>query len=72
MGMLDYLKITILCENVVGNLFGIAEHGFSAYIETENDRYLFDTGSGLGILYNAQVFEKDLRLIKGIFKSRAL
>jgi 7,8-dihydropterin-6-yl-methyl-4-(beta-D-ribofuranosyl)aminobenzene 5'-phosphate synthase len=69
MGILDYLKITILCENVVGNLFGIAEHGFSAYIETENDRYLFDTGSGLGILYNAQVFEKDLRLIKNVFLS---
>lgn len=69
MEILKYLRITILCENVVGSLRGIGEHGFSAYIETENGSYLFDTGSGLGILYNATVFKKDLRMVKKVFLS---
>ena len=69
MNALKYLKITILCENVIGKLHGIGEHGFSAFIETDNGSYLFDTGSGLGILYNARIFKKDLITIKKVFLS---
>lgn len=69
MDTLKYLKITILCENVIGKIFGIAEHGFSAFIETDSGSYLFDTGSGLGILYNATTFKKDLHTVKKIFLS---
>jgi len=69
MNVLKYLKITILCENVVGKITGIGEHGFSAFIETDSGSYLFDTGSGLSILYNATIFKKDLRTIKKIFLS---
>jgi len=28
-------KITVLCENLVGRRVGTGEHGFSAFIETE-------------------------------------
>lgn len=63
------VRITVLCENVVGNLRGIAEHGFAAYIETNNDCYLFDTGSGYGIAHNARVFRKDLSKIEKVFLS---
>ncbi|MCX5814388.1 MAG: MBL fold metallo-hydrolase [Proteobacteria bacterium] len=69
MKTLKYLKITILCENVIGKLSGIGEHGFSAFIETDSGSYLFDTGSGLGILHNAGIFKKDLSTIKKVFLS---
>jgi len=69
MAAIKKTKITILCENVVSNLRGIGEHGFSAYIETEKGSYLFDTGSGLGILYNARIFGKDLHATKQVFLS---
>ena len=38
-------KITILCENLVGRLVGSGEHGFSAFIETNQENYLFDKGN---------------------------
>src|SRR4030042_3057469 len=63
------MKITILCENTVGRLIGYGEHGFSAFIETEQGNYLFDTGSGHGIIINSLVLEKDLKGIKKIFLS---
>jgi len=70
MATINKIRITILCENVVANIQGIGEHGFSAYIETEKGSYLFDTGSGLGILYNSRIFGKDLRAVKKIFLSQ--
>jgi len=63
------MKITILCENTVGRLIGYGEHGFSAFIETKQGNYLFDTGSGHGIIINSLVLEKDLKGIKKIFLS---
>jgi 7,8-dihydropterin-6-yl-methyl-4-(beta-D-ribofuranosyl)aminobenzene 5'-phosphate synthase len=63
------LKITILCENTVGRMIGIGEHGFSAFIETDQGNYLFDTGKGHSIVSNSLVLEKDLRGIKKIFLS---
>lgn len=63
------MKITILCENLVGRLVGSGEHGFSAFIETEEGNFLFDTGSGHSVVANSLVLNKDLRNIKKIFLS---
>ncbi len=63
------MKITILCENTVGKLIGSGEHGFSAFIETNQGNYLFDTGSGHSVIANSLVLNKDLRNIKEIFLS---
>ena len=63
------MKITILCENTVGRLVGLGEHGFSALIETDQGNYLFDTGSGRSVIKNSLELNKDLRTIKKIFLS---
>jgi 7,8-dihydropterin-6-yl-methyl-4-(beta-D-ribofuranosyl)aminobenzene 5'-phosphate synthase len=63
------LKITVLCDNVVGNIRGVGEHGFAAYVETAEGNYLFDTGSGYGILHNARVFKKGLDHIRAVILS---
>jgi 7,8-dihydropterin-6-yl-methyl-4-(beta-D-ribofuranosyl)aminobenzene 5'-phosphate synthase len=63
------MKITILCENTVGRLIGYGEHGFSAFIETEQGNYLFDTGSGHAVIANSLILNKDLKSIKKIFLS---
>jgi 7,8-dihydropterin-6-yl-methyl-4-(beta-D-ribofuranosyl)aminobenzene 5'-phosphate synthase len=63
------MKITVLCENLVGKRVGSGEHGFSAYIETEHGNYLFDTGSSHSVVANSLIFNKDLRNIKKIFLS---
>src|SRR4030066_788291 len=63
------IKITVLCENLVGRLVGSGEHGFSAFIETDNGNYLFDTGSGRSIVANSLTLNKDLKSIKKIFLS---
>ena len=63
------IKITILCENLVGRLVGSGEHGFSAFIETDEGNYLFDTGNGHSVVPNSLVLNKDLKSIKKIFLS---
>jgi 7,8-dihydropterin-6-yl-methyl-4-(beta-D-ribofuranosyl)aminobenzene 5'-phosphate synthase len=62
-------RITILCENLVGRLVGSGEHGFSAFIETDNGNYLFDTGRGHSIVGNSLALTKDLRTVQKIFLS---
>src|SRR4030043_935903 len=62
-------RITILCENLVGRLVGLGEHGFSAFIEMDEGNYLFDTGSGRSIVPNSLTLNKDLKSIKKIFLS---
>lgn len=64
-----HLRLTVVCENVVGNLSGIGEHGFSVFIESETGTYLFDTGQGIGILPNTLTFAKDLRRVGKIVLS---
>lgn len=64
------LKLTILCENSVGrpgHLIG--EHGFACLIETGTGTWLFDTGSGLGLVNNAAELGKDLKTLNGIILS---
>jgi len=62
-------RITILCENLVGRLVGIGEHGFSAFIETDQGNYLFDTGDGHSIVANSLTLGKELWTIQKIFLS---
>ena len=62
-------RITILCENLVGRLVGLGEHGFSAFIETDQGNYLFDTGNGHSVVPNSLVLNKDLKSINKIFLS---
>jgi len=63
------IRITILCENLVGHLVGSGEHGFSVFIETEQGNYLFDTGSGHSVVANSLALSKDVRTIQKIFLS---
>ena len=63
------VRITIICENTVSIKGGLGEHGFAAYLETERGNYLFDTGSGGGLIPNLQKFDKDPLAIQKIFLS---
>jgi 7,8-dihydropterin-6-yl-methyl-4-(beta-D-ribofuranosyl)aminobenzene 5'-phosphate synthase len=64
------LKITILAENSVVVPFNvIGEHGFSAFVETENNNFLFDTGQGKALVNNAIALKKDLSSIKFLYLS---
>jgi len=55
------MKITILVDNTAlfDRMF-VAEHGFSAYIEAEGQRILFDTGYSGAFLQNAEKMKIDL------------
>ncbi|MFP4672607.1 MAG: MBL fold metallo-hydrolase, partial [Desulfohalobiaceae bacterium] len=49
-------KLTILCENTAGSMFGITgEHGFSALVEKGEQKILFDTGQGFSLQHNARM-----------------
>lgn len=63
------LRITVLSDNSIGRLVGAGEHGFSAFIETDQGHYLFDTGNGGSVVTNSLVLNKDLRSIRKIFLS---
>ncbi|WP_027369411.1 MBL fold metallo-hydrolase [Desulfovermiculus halophilus] len=57
-------RITILCENTAAGPMGlIGEHGFSALIERDGQRILFDTGQGMALANNASVLGTDLSTI---------
>jgi 7,8-dihydropterin-6-yl-methyl-4-(beta-D-ribofuranosyl)aminobenzene 5'-phosphate synthase len=64
------MKITILCNNSVKTFSKcIGEHGFSTHIEIGKDSFLFDTGSGIGIIENSIILKKDIRSIKYLILS---
>jgi 7,8-dihydropterin-6-yl-methyl-4-(beta-D-ribofuranosyl)aminobenzene 5'-phosphate synthase len=64
------LNITILCENSVILPFGlIGEHGFAAYIEYNDRKFLFDTGQGKGLINNSRILNKNLKDIEFLFLS---
>ena len=47
------IRITILCEKLVGRLVGPGEYGFSVFTESSQGNYLFDTGNDHGIVANS-------------------
>ncbi len=63
------MRITIICENTVGRRVGLGEHGFSAFIEMNEKKYLFDTGAGHSVVKNSLELDKDLRTVNKIFLS---
>jgi 7,8-dihydropterin-6-yl-methyl-4-(beta-D-ribofuranosyl)aminobenzene 5'-phosphate synthase len=62
-------KITILCDNYTEFTGLIAENGFGVFIETNDKTYLFDTGAGFSLSYNALALKKDFSKINKIFLS---
>jgi 7,8-dihydropterin-6-yl-methyl-4-(beta-D-ribofuranosyl)aminobenzene 5'-phosphate synthase len=65
-------RVTLLTDNVVSGRNGsIAEHGFSAYVETGNGNFLFDTGRGKTVVHNALLFQKDLTNMNKIVLSHS-
>lgn len=54
------MKIRLLNENLVSDLCWLAEYGFSAWVEYENTRILFDTGWSDVWCQNAKVADIDL------------
>lgn len=65
--MLSSLRLTVLCENSVGGPFAlVGEHGWAVALESPAQRWLFDTGQGLGLTANAQALGMDLRRLDGI------
>lgn len=64
------VSATILCENTVFGIDGaLAEHGWSAWLETPAGPFLFDTGSGRTLLNNALLFGVPLHRARGILLS---
>lgn len=66
------IRLTILCENSVERVNPdglLAEHGFACYLQLPTGNYLFDTGSGLTLLHNAERLDIDLTLLQGVFLS---
>ena len=63
------VKATVLCENAVYGRPGVAEHGWSVWIETPGGNFLFDTGQGKGLLANATTYGIDLATAKAILIS---
>jgi 7,8-dihydropterin-6-yl-methyl-4-(beta-D-ribofuranosyl)aminobenzene 5'-phosphate synthase len=57
------MKIITLIENLVYKQGLVAEHGLSLYIETENQKILFDTGQSGLFLQNAQKLGIDIEAI---------
>ncbi|RPJ42607.1 MAG: MBL fold metallo-hydrolase [Deltaproteobacteria bacterium] len=62
-------RITIVCENTASIQGGLGEHGFSAYLETERGKFLFDTGRGISLIPNLLTFGKDPLAIQKIILS---
>jgi 7,8-dihydropterin-6-yl-methyl-4-(beta-D-ribofuranosyl)aminobenzene 5'-phosphate synthase len=64
------VKVVVLCENsVFGNFGAVAEHGWSAWIETPGGSFLFDTGQGNTMLTNASHFRIPLEDARAILVS---
>ncbi len=63
------IKVSILTENTVYRRGFLGEHGLSLLIETEEKRYLFDTGQSRVFLHNAQKLHLSMEHLDGIILS---
>lgn len=63
------VKATVLSDNSVYGIGGIAEHGWSVWLETPEGAFLFDTGQGKALLHNATFLGKDLATARAILIS---
>jgi 7,8-dihydropterin-6-yl-methyl-4-(beta-D-ribofuranosyl)aminobenzene 5'-phosphate synthase len=62
-------SVQILCDNNIGRMDFLGEHGFAALIEHDGRRYLFDTGQGHTLPHNVQRGGIALKGIAAIFLS---
>jgi 7,8-dihydropterin-6-yl-methyl-4-(beta-D-ribofuranosyl)aminobenzene 5'-phosphate synthase len=67
--MISRLRITVLVDNSVGSPGLLAEHGFSALVETDDRRILFDTGQGRVLQGNLTALEVCLAPLDAIVLS---
>ncbi len=67
--MLEFFRLTILCENRVVNRKLIAEQGLSIFVETPQGNLLFDTGQTDAFIHNAENLGIDLSSIKFVVLS---
>lgn len=58
--------VTVLAENSVFSSGVIGEHGFSALIEREDKRILFDTGQGMCLPHNLEAMKKALPCLDAV------
>ena len=63
------MKIVVLSENTTSSPQLLSEHGLSLYIETENNKILFDTGQSDIFIKNAQVLGVDLTKVSAAILS---
>lgn len=63
------LKITILVENTTPIPGLMGEYGLALLVETDNKRFLFDTGSQRAIIHNSKTLGVDLDKLDGIIIS---
>lgn len=63
-------RLRIICENTVGRpIPALGEHGFSCLVEHGDRSWLFDTGSGAGLLHNLNVLGVDPHRIESVVLS---
>lgn len=62
-------RITVLCENTVGGVGLLGEHGFSAFVEIPGQNILFDTGQGFSIIRNSLLLQNDLKHVSRVVLS---
>jgi 7,8-dihydropterin-6-yl-methyl-4-(beta-D-ribofuranosyl)aminobenzene 5'-phosphate synthase len=62
-------NVQILCDNNIGRMDFLGEHGFAALIAHEGKRYLFDTGQGHTLPHNVKQGGIALKGIDTIFLS---
>lgn len=63
------IRITTLCENTAGQPGILAEWGWSVFLEDDSQSILFDTGSNVSVVYNADRLGVDLRKVEKIVLS---
>ncbi|MEA3313218.1 MAG: MBL fold metallo-hydrolase [Caldisericota bacterium] len=63
------MKITIIVDNYTTKRGFIAEHGFSALVETEQQKILYDTGQGHALMHNLKIKSIDPKNIGTIVLS---
>ncbi len=63
------LRITTLCENTAGSVDVVAEFGWSALVETDGKKILFDTGTEFAVPLNADALNINLSEIDNIVLS---
>ena len=61
--------VQILCDNNIGRMDFLGEHGFAALIEHEDKTYLFDTGQGHTLPHNVKSGGVELDKIDAILLS---